>query len=284
MSFKADELKVKIRNIVENYLGLKLVVLFGSHVDGTESTLSDVDLLVEGEFSETKLLMDLAEALNTPVERIDLLRIEHLPIKVLARALSRGIIVLCREPKLLEKIVGEVALEYPEVMYSYRLNVEYSLDPDDRVDEIRLLDLLNNAVNRSKLLNRLLNEHSVEDFKKDEVLDSALRWLLYEIIQSMVDACTLLAASLKLGLAESYKDYIVALIKGGVMGEELGASLIELVSLRNRLAHRYRYIEIEELLHSVRRLVDEVLPTFRKWMYTTIEKYCRSEDDYKEER
>jgi uncharacterized protein YutE (UPF0331/DUF86 family)/predicted nucleotidyltransferase len=284
MSFKADELKVKIRNIVENYLGLKLVVLFGSYVDGTESTLSDVDLLVEGEFSETKLLMDLAEALNTPVERIDLLRIEHLPIKVLARALSRGIIVLCREPKLLEKIVGEVALEYPEVMYSYRLNVEYSLDPEDRVDEIRLLDLLNNAVNRSKLLNRLLNEHSVEDFKKDEVLDSALRWLLYEIIQSMVDACTLLAASLKLGLAESYKDYIVALIKGGVMGEELGASLIELVSLRNRLAHRYRYIEIEELLHSVRRLVDEVLPTFRKWMYTTIEKYCRSEDDYKEER
>jgi uncharacterized protein YutE (UPF0331/DUF86 family)/predicted nucleotidyltransferase len=283
MSFKADELKVKIRSIVEKYLGLKLVVLFGSHVDGTESTLSDVDLLVEGEFSEAKLLMDLAEALNMPVERIDLLRVEHTPIKVLARALSHGVIILCREPKLLEKIVGEVALEYPEVIYSYRLNIEYSLDPEDRVDEIRLLDLLNNAVNRSKLLDRLLNEHSLEDFKKDEVLDSALRWLLYEIIQSMVDACTLLAASLKLGLAESYKDYIVALIKGGVMSEELGASLIELVSLRNRLAHRYRYIGIEELLHNVRRLVDEVLPTFRKWIYNTIKKYGRGGDHYKEE-
>jgi len=283
MSFKADELKVKIRSIVEKYLGLKLVVLFGSHVDGTESTLSDVDLLVEGEFSEAKLLMDLAEALNMPVERIDLLRVEHTPIKVLARALSHGVIILCREPKLLEKIVGEVALEYPEVIYSYRLNIEYSLDPEDRVDEIRLLDLLNNAVNRSKLLDRLLNEHSLEDFKKDEVLDSALRWLLYEIIQSMVDACTLLAASLKLGLAESYKDYIVALIKGGVMSEELGASLIELVSLRNRLAHRYRYIGIEELLHNVRRLVDEVLPTFRKWIYNTIRKYGRGGDHYKEE-
>ena len=283
MSFKADELKVKIRSIVEKYLGLKLVVLFGSYVDGTESTLSDVDLLVEGEFSEAKLLMDLAEALNMPVERIDLLRVEHTPIKVLARALSHGVIILCREPKLLEKIVGEVALEYPEVIYSYRLNIEYSLDPEDRVDEIRLLDLLNNAVNRSKLLDRLLNEHSLEDFKKDEVLDSALRWLLYEIIQSMVDACTLLAASLKLGLAESYKDYIVALIKGGVMSEELGASLIELVSLRNRLAHRYRYIGIEELLHNVRRLVDEVLPTFRKWIYNTIRKYGRGGDHYKEE-
>jgi uncharacterized protein YutE (UPF0331/DUF86 family)/predicted nucleotidyltransferase len=283
MSFKADELKVKIRSIVEKYLGLKLVVLFGSHVDGTESTLSDVDLLVEGEFSEAKLLMDLAEALNMPVERIDLLRVEHTPIKVLARALSHGVIILCREPKLLEKIVGEVALEYPEVIYSYRLNIEYSLDPEDRVDEIRLLDLLNNAVNRSKLLDRLLNEHSLEDFKKDEVLDSALRWLLYEIIQSMVDACTLLAASLKLSLAESYKDYIVALIKGGVMSEELGASLIELVSLRNRPAHRYRYIGIEELLHNVRRLVDEVLPTFRKWIYNTIEKYGRGGDHYKEE-
>ncbi|MCL7388796.1 MAG: DUF86 domain-containing protein [Thaumarchaeota archaeon] len=283
MSFKADELKVKIRSIVEKYLGLKLVVLFGSQVDGTESTLSDVDLLVEGEFSEAKLLMDLAEALNMPVERIDLLRVEHTPIKVLARALSHGVIILCREPKLLEKIVGEVALEYPEVIYSYRLNIEYSLDPEDRVDEIRLLDLLNNAVNRSKLLDRLLNEHSLEDFKKDEVLDSALRWLLYEIIQSMVDACTLLAASLKLGLAESYKDYIVALIKGGVMSDELGASLIELVSLRNRLAHRYRYIGIEELLHNVRRLVDEVLPTFRKWIYNTIKKYGRGGDHYKEE-
>jgi len=283
MSFKADELKVKIRSIVEKYLGLKLVVLFGSQVDGTESTLSDVDLLVEGEFSEAKLLMDLAEALNMPVERIDLLRVEHTPIKVLARALSHGVIILCREPKLLEKIVGEVALEYPEVIYSYRLNIEYSLDPEDRVDEIRLLDLLNNAVNRSKLLDRLLNEHSLEDFKKDEVLDSALRWLLYEIIQSMVDACTLLAASLKLGLAESYKDYIVALIKGGVMSDELGASLIELVSLRNRLAHRYRYIGIEELLHNVRRLVDEVLPTFRKWIYNTIRKYGRGGDHYKEE-
>jgi len=283
MSFKADELKVKIRNIVEKYLGLKLVVLFGSYVDGTESTLSDVDLLVEGEFSEAKLLMDLAEALNMPVERIDLLRVEHTPIKVLARALSHGIIILCREPKFLEKIVGEVALEYSEVIYSYRLNIEHSLDPEDRIDEIRLLDLLNNAVNRSKLLDRLLNEHSLEDFKKDEVLDSALRWLLYEIIQSMVDACTLLAASLKLSLAESYKDYIVALIKGGVMSEELGASLIELVSLRNRPAHRYRYIGIEELLHNVRRLVDEVLPTFRKWIYNTIEKYGRGGDHYKEE-
>jgi predicted nucleotidyltransferase len=129
MSFKADELKVKIRSIVEKYLGLKLVVLFGSHVDGTESTLSDVDLLVEGEFSEAKLLMDLAEALNMPVERIDLLRVEHTPIKVLARALSHGVIILCREPKLLEKIVGEVALEYSEVIYSYRLNIEHSLDP-----------------------------------------------------------------------------------------------------------------------------------------------------------
>jgi len=153
------------------------------------------------------------------------------------------------------------------------LNIKYSLDPEDRVDEVRLFDLLNNAINRSKLLRRLLNEYSVEDFRKDEVLDSALRWLLYEIIQSMVDACTLLVASLKLGLAEPYKDYIVALIKGKVMSEELGASLIGLISLRNRLTHRYRYIEIEELLHSIKRLVDEILPAFRKWIYITIKKY-----------
>lgn len=203
MISKADEFTTKVRSTLEKHLGLKLVVLFGSYVNGTANAISDIDLLVEGEFNEAKLLVDLAEALDIPVERIDLVRVKRLQIKVLARALSHGVVILCREPELLAGIVEKVAVKYPEVMDSYRLNVNYSLDPEDKVDEVRLLDLLNNAINRCKLLKKLLNEHGVEDFKKDEVLDSALRWPIYEVIQSMTDACAVLAANLKLGLAES---------------------------------------------------------------------------------
>jgi len=273
MGSKIDEFTTKVRSSLERCSGLKLAMLFGSYLDGTANAMSDLDLLVEGEFSEAKLLMDLAGALNIPVEKIDLLKVKHLPIKVLARALSRGEVVLCRDPKLLAGIVEKVAVEYPEAMDSYRLNVNYSLDPEDKVDEVRLLDLLNNAINRSRLLKRLLNEHGVEDFKKNEVLDSALRWPIYEIIQSMIDACAVLATNLKLGLAESYKDYVVALIKGNIMGEELGTNLTELISLRNRLAHRYRYVETEELINSAGKLVNEILPAFRKWIYATIKRH-----------
>lgn len=71
---------------------------------------------------------------------------------------------------------------------------------------------------------------------------------------------------------------MVALIKGNVVKEELGTSLIELISLRNRLAHRYRYVETEELIDSAKRLVDEILPVFRGWMYATIERHRRDKD------
>ena len=278
MSSKIDELIAKVRSCLEKYSGLRLAMLFGSYLDGTANSMSDLDLLVEGEFSEAKLLMDLAETLNIPVERIDLVWGKHLPIKVLGRAISRGEVVLCRDPELLAGIIEKVALEYPEAMDSYRLNINYSLNPEDEVDEVRLLDLLSNAISRSKLLKRLLNEHSVEDFKKNEVLDSALRWPIYEIIQSMIDACAVLAANLKLGLAESYKDYVVALIKGNIMSEELGTGLIELISLRNRLAHRYRYVETEELINSASRLLDEILPAFREWIYAAVKRHNERED------
>jgi len=45
--------------------------------------------------------MDLAEALNIPVGRMDLVRVERPPIKILAEALSAGG-VPCREPTLLK--------------------------------------------------------------------------------------------------------------------------------------------------------------------------------------
>jgi uncharacterized protein YutE (UPF0331/DUF86 family)/predicted nucleotidyltransferase len=270
---KADEFEAKIRSSLDKHLGLKLAILFGSRVNGVANAMSDVDLLVEGEFSEAKLIMDLAEALNIPVEKIDLVRVKQLPIKVLARVLGCGVVVLCRDPKLLVEITEKVAVSFPEVMDSYSLNVKYSLDPEDKVDEVRLLALLNNVIDRSKFLKKLLNKHGIEDFKMDEVLDSALRWSIYEIAQSMIDVCALAASNLKLGLAESYKDYVVALVKGNVMGEELGSSLIELVSLRNKLAHRYIHVETEELFGGAMRLLDEIVPAFREWVYTTIKKF-----------
>lgn len=273
VEMSVDELKGKIRDALEKHPNLKLAVLFGSYTKGIVNAMSDVDLLIDGELSESKLLLDLAESLNMPVERIDLIRLKQAPTKVLARALTQGEVISCREPKLLAEVAERVALDYPEVMNLYKLNLGYSLDPKDEVDEVRLLDLLNNAVKKSKLLEGLLKEYGVENFKKDEVLDSALRWPIYEIIQSMIDACAVLATSLKLGLAESYKDYVIALIKGNVMSEELGTDLIEFISLRNRLAHRYLYVEVEELVESSRRLVGKTLPAFREWMYATIKKY-----------
>ncbi|MBS7628349.1 hypothetical protein KEJ36_06090, partial [Candidatus Bathyarchaeota archaeon] len=65
---------------------------------------------------------------------------------------------------------------------------------------------------------------------------------------------------------------------GNLLDERLGVSLVGLISLRNRLvqAHRYRYVEVGKLIVGARKLVDDVFPIFREWVYALIKKCSKA--------
>lgn len=269
---KIEDLTAKLRDVLTEY-SVDLAILFGSYVKGCASGMSDMDILVEGDFDEARLVMGISERLSLPAERVDLARAKQLPPKVLARVLNEGVTVLCRKPEVLARIAHSTAVEYPQVMELYRLSFKNAINPEVKLDTVRILDLLNSVVDRSKVLDGLLKGREVREFERDPVLDSSLRWLIYEIVQSMIDICAHLAVSLKMGVAESYGDYIVTLVKRNVMVEDLGLGLIDFVSLRNRLAHRYRYVTAGELVEGANRLLSGILPDFIDWVQRIIAEY-----------
>ncbi len=273
--FKPKGLIEKLRQIFEEEHKVEVAVLFGSFVRQEEVGLSDVDIAFEGPVVEAELLMRLSEFLNIPTERIDLLPLGRLPTKVLARALSEGIILTCKRPDLFNAIASKAAIEHPEVMELYRLNRDYLLDPKGAIDEIRVLDLLFNIAQRARTLKALVEARRPEEFDGDPILDSALRWLVYEVVQSMIDVCAHVATSLRLAIAESYRDYVVTLVKAGEMQRELGLVLEDYAMLRNRLAHRYGFVGTKELVERSRKLVDVLVRDFESWAREMIKKHGR---------
>jgi len=67
--------------------------------------LSDIDILVDGNVSESEFLYEISRELNIPVEKIDLVRVRDISLRVLVKALREGIVVICRGTTYLTRLI-----------------------------------------------------------------------------------------------------------------------------------------------------------------------------------
>ena len=116
-------------------------------------------------------------------------------------------------------------------------------------------------------IEEFISKHAPEDVRENRMLDAALRWLIYESVQTLIDSCNHVVASLKLGIAETYKDSMMILADHRLMEEVLTRTIIDFISLRNRLVHRYRYVTSEELYEKAKELTESLTPKFRECIY-----------------
>jgi len=269
---ETEELVEALRKVLSGVSGVKLALLFGSFARDSPSPLSDLDFAVMGNIDEVELIMSVSRAVSLPVERIDIVRIESAPLKVLKNILRDGILIHGDEA-IYRQLIFKVLTEYHELSLSQAFNSKFSLNPKGSVDAQILLDLVNNLVARSKDTEEFISEYTLEDIKRRRILDVALRWLIYESVQTMVDSCNHIVASLKLGVAETYRDSVIILTDQGLLDKGLARTIIEFISLRNRLAHRYRYVTSEELYERAKGLTESLIPKFREWIYKVIREH-----------
>ena len=87
---KREEIISRLERVLKEF-NIRLALLFGSYARGEESFLSDIDIPIDGDFDEGKLLYEISKELNIPVEKIDIVKLRDLSLKVLVRALREGI-------------------------------------------------------------------------------------------------------------------------------------------------------------------------------------------------
>jgi len=107
-------------------------------------------------------------------------------------------------------------------------------------------------------LRRLRDQYTLEDLKRDRLLEWALRYGLLESIQIIIDISCHLVSRNNLGTPSSYSECIALLARGGYLSEELARKLQLMVGLRNLLVHEYTSIDIEQLYQYLDQLPDFV--------------------------
>ncbi|RLF13686.1 MAG: hypothetical protein DRJ97_07615 [Thermoprotei archaeon] len=87
--------------------------------------------------------------------------------------------------------------------------------------------------------------HQIEP--RDWMSTYSLRWAIYEALQTLLDSCSMMTAELGLRKPSSYAELADILAEAGVLGSEEASKLKALARVRNRVAHTYRRLGLEEL-------------------------------------
>lgn len=106
------------------------------------------------------------------------------------------------------------------------------------------LQLLENNITELK---KLKEEFQIEDVKKDQKKEWALRYGLLESIQIMIDIACHIVARQNLGNAETYTECIELLQAFDYIDEDLERDLKGMAGLRNILVHEYVAVDIDQL-------------------------------------
>lgn len=129
--------------------------------------------------------------------------------------------------------------------------------------------------------------HQIE--VKDWMHVYSLRWAIYEALQTLLDACSMIIAELELRKPSSYSEIADILAEAKLLNGNEASRLKSIVKIRNRVAHTYRRLDLDELkqygneaiysrdlalklMDGVRvrnidppRILDALTPIFRKW-------------------
>ena len=117
---------------------------------------------------------------------------------------------------------------------------------------------------------RILRDHilnkEIDEVIEDPLLIRVLRDSLRVAIESILDICKHLVATLALGIVREYKDFPLKLSEANLMDEKLADKLADFIRLRNIILHRYTELNYIILYSKARELIKEAIPSFKTWL------------------
>lgn len=92
---------------------------------------------------------------------------------------------------------------------------------------------------------------SVEELKKDSKKEYAVAFLIEQIVNECINLGNHIVSSENLNIPTSYKKIFEILENNKFVSKEISEKMQRLVEIRNRIAHVYGYLPLEELIEAV---------------------------------
>jgi len=241
-----------------------LAYIFGSWVKAEAWSGSDVDVAVllrdNSWRSVSRLMGEVAEALKVSVDKVDLVDLSRADDVLKYSVVSDGYKIVDKgfyERELCERLYTKL-FDAITFLDSY---VKDSFNPL-RVEVLgRKLMALDEEVG---VLKTYILSRTMAQVSEDPVAKRVLRDSLRVAIESAIDVCKHIVASMKLGVVREYKDFPLKLAEAGLMRRELAEELVDFAKVRNIIVHRYVELDYALLYGKAKELVESVAPALRR--------------------
>lgn len=257
----------RLKEVLEENENVLLAYLFGSRISGGASPTSDFDLAVllkDNSLAEIgKVLFSASEALGVNEDAIDILDLSRAPLRLKAKVLAKGIRLVDRGYE--QTIIREVNRDYPEMALQIRKELRWWVNNPEGIDIELIKDLLDYLAQVHGHIKSFLSKRGVEELSSNAEAWYALKGMVQDAIQTIIDICAHIVSAKQLGIVSAYREYAKKLVESGLMNSTLGESIGTIIVLRNRLIHRYLTVKPEELWSWTLKLDSEIIPDFREW-------------------
>jgi uncharacterized protein YutE (UPF0331/DUF86 family) len=122
-----------------------------------------------------------------------------------------------------------------------------------RFDRVKIGKIISDIQKYQRDLEELKIANANDLRRKDKFYISSM--LIFSIVNAAVDLGNEIIAAKKLELPSSYKEVFDILANRGIIDRKMKDALIELVRIRNTIAHRYFVVTPQKLFDSIKKLV-----------------------------
>lgn len=262
-----EKLKEKL-NGIDNVL---LAYLFGSQVEVPSWRESDVDvavLLKDNSWEKLSYLMEeIAETLGTSTDKVDLVDLSRADDVLKYKVIKKGT-KLVDKSLYEQRLWEEVQSKLPDVFEFMDTYLEESLNPMEKEVLTRKLMALDEELNVLKT--HILSKTALQ-VAEDPIAKRVLRDSLRVAIESMIDACKHIVASMRLGMVREYKDFPLKLGEAELIPKGLAEKLADYAKLRNVVIHRYVDLDYRLLYDKAKELAVSVASEFRERLVKLVE-------------
>lgn len=255
-----------------------LAYLFGSRAQGRGSPLSDYDVAVLLKGSSLRdmgrVLFAVAEALGVNEDQVDILDLSKAPISLKVKVLKEGARVLDRGYE--GAFVQEVNERFPELALQKAKEIRYWTNNPNGIDAGVIKERLDYLAKTGDFIKDFVERHPPAGLDQDPEAWHALKSMVQDAVQAIIDICSHLVGGLNLGAVSSYGEYVDKLTAAGYMSPSMGEKVKDVIVLRNRLIHRYLTAEPQELWEWAGKMASDTIPNFKKWTAETVKAIAKS--------
>ena len=226
---------------------------------------SDVDVAVLLSKSSwdrlSKLMSKIASALELSEDRVDIIDLSKADVVLKREIIVQGIKLVDRR-NYEDRIREELCAKLPEALDILSFYLSESGNPLKREIIAAKLMAMDEEI---RVLQRYVLGRPAKQVVEDPLLKRVLRDSLRVAIESAIDICKHVVASLKLGVVRKLSDFPAKLVEAELMSKELAGRLADYAKLRNVIVHRYVELDYGLLHEKATEFVEKVVPEFEKF-------------------